>query len=72
LVENLGDYAIFATDRRAGSQAGTRGPSGSSEGEITGRFRRFDTDYLLVKAADLPTAVAALRTAGHTGDGVTT
>jgi hypothetical protein len=29
-------------------------------------FSTFDTDYLLVKAADLPAAVAALRAAGHT------
>jgi ubiquinone/menaquinone biosynthesis C-methylase UbiE len=28
-------------------------------------FSTFDTDYLLVKVADLPTAVAALRGAGH-------
>ena len=35
-------------------------------------FSTFDTDYLLVKAEDLPQAVAALRAAGHTVEGVTT
>jgi hypothetical protein len=29
----------------------------------------FDTDYLLVKAADMPKATAALRAAGHTVEG---
>jgi nitrilase len=32
-------------------------------------FSTFDTDYLLMKAADLPQAVAALRAAGHTVEG---
>jgi putative acetyltransferase len=31
-------------------------------------FSTFDTDYLLVKAADMPKAVAALRAAGHRVD----
>jgi nitrilase len=33
-------------------------------------FSTFDTDYLLVKAADLPAAVDALRAAGHAVEGV--
>ncbi|MFM8274394.1 MAG: ACT domain-containing protein [Gemmata sp.] len=32
-------------------------------------FSTFDTDYLLVKAADLPAAVDALRAAGHAVEG---
>ena len=31
-------------------------------------FSTFDTDYLLVKAGDVPRAVAALRAAGHVVD----
>jgi hypothetical protein len=31
-------------------------------------FSTFDTDYLLVKAGDMPKAVAALRAAGHLVD----
>src|SRR5262249_13866354 len=31
-------------------------------------FSTFDTDYLLVKAGDMPKAVAALRVAGHLVD----
>jgi len=31
-------------------------------------FSTFDTDYLLVKAADTPEAVVALRAAGHLVD----
>jgi nitrilase len=33
-------------------------------------FSTFDTDYLLVKAGDFPTAVAALRAVGHTVEDV--
>lgn len=33
-------------------------------------FSTFDTDYLLVKEADFPAAVAALRAAGHVVEGV--
>lgn len=34
-------------------------------------FSTFDTDYLLVKAADIATAVAALKAAGHAVEGAT-
>ena len=33
-------------------------------------FSTFDTDYLFVKEAELPAAVAALRAAGHSVEGV--
>jgi hypothetical protein len=33
-------------------------------------FSTFDTDYLLVKEAEFPLAVAALRAAGHVMEGV--